>query len=55
MSNKFKSFNCESTSELAKREHCKQASEEIERLVNIWLKDKKNKIQVIPWGVRSQP
>lgn len=53
--NNFRSFNCDSTSELAKREHCQESSDELKRKVDIWLEDKKNKIKVIPWGFRSQP
>ncbi len=60
--NNFNRFNCESTSELAKREHCQENSDELAEKVRIWLGEddpsnpgRKNRIKVIPWGVRTQP
>lgn len=52
--NKFRDFNCESTSELSKREHCKEDSDELARKVDAWLA-LGNKPEQIPWGQRTQP
>lgn len=52
--NKFKSFNCESTSELAKREHCQESSDELKRKVDAWIA-LGNKPEQIARDVRTQP